>query len=477
MGVSRVLVVVFAVLSMFGNLVFARVESTNEFKPNEVIVKYKDNARRNRAMMQRLYTTVGVMKVKRFQGSVRQFEQLFLAEGTGLEKALKELESNSFVEYAQPNYIVKAFPEAAPRVRPSDDGGVPCIPGIEIPGCTPLPCLLPGWPPGCDEDGGGGNQPAPGRPPVADKPNDVSPPIADPQLSSSYGLSKIAAPDAWKAAQGSQDIVVAVIDTGVDYNHEDLSFNMWRNPNPKNNDLVGWDFIHDDNLPFDDHSHGTHCAGVIGAVGANGKGISGVNQRVSIMALKFLSAQGSGDTAGAIRAIGYAVENGAKVLSNSWGGKGDEDNKGLRDAIELAERKNVLFIAAAGNDGTDNDKDPTFPASFDAPNLISVAATDSNDKMAYFSNRGKKSVHLGAPGVDVLSTVPANKYKTMSGTSMACPFVAGAAALVWSANPGLSPAQVKQALLESVDPVVSLQGQSVTGGRLNVANAVRKVMR
>lgn len=473
MGVSRVLLVIFAILSIFSTSLFARVESTNEFKPNEVIVRYKDKVRRNRAMMERLYTTAGVIKVKRFEGAMRQFEQLFIHKDIGLEKAIKDLQSNEAVAYAQPNFIVKAFP-AAPRPAPADDGDLPCIPGMEVPGCTPMPCLFPGWPPGCDEDGGGGGEkPAPGRPPVADKPSDVNPPVVDPNLKSTYGLEKIAAPEAWNDAKGSQDIVVAVIDTGVDYNHEDLSFNMWRNPNPKNNDLVGWDFIHNDNLPFDDHAHGTHCAGVIGAVGSNGKGISGVNQRVSIMALKFLSAQGSGDTAGAIRAIGYAVENGAKVLSNSWGGKGDEDNKGLREAIALAESKNVLFIAAAGNDGTNNDTDPTFPASFDAPNLISVAATDSADKLAYFSNRGKNSVHLGAPGVDIYSTVPGGKYTTMSGTSMACPFVAGAAALVWSANPKLSHAAVKKILLETVDPIPALEGQSVSGGRLNVAKAVR----
>ncbi|MBI3557049.1 MAG: S8 family serine peptidase [Deltaproteobacteria bacterium] len=249
---------------------------------------------------------------------------------------------------------------------------------------------------------------------------------------------------------------------------------MWRNPTPdsKTNDVVGFDFIHNDGLPFDDHSHGTHCSGVIGAVGNNGKGISGVNQRVSIMALKFLSAEGSGDTAGAIKAIDYAVAHGAKVLSNSWGGKGDDDNKGLRDAIQRAEDKDVLFIAAAGNDGTNNDTDKTFPASLNAPNMISVAATDSSDGLAYFSNTGSQSVQVGAPGVDVYSSVPGNKYSKMSGTSMACPHVAGASALLWSAHPTWTHKEVKARLMESVDKIPSLEGKTVTGGRINIAKAL-----
>ena len=146
-------------------------------------------------------------------------------------------------------------------------------------------------------------------------------------------------------------MVVAVIDTGIDYNHEDLSFNVWRNPNPTKGDVVGFDFIHNDGIPYDDQGHGSHCAGTIGAVGGNGVGVSGVNQRVSIMGVKFLSAEGSGTTEGAIQAIDYAVEHGAKVLSNSWGGPSDGSNNALQDSIKRAQDKGVLFIAAAGNDG------------------------------------------------------------------------------------------------------------------------------
>jgi subtilisin family serine protease len=251
---------------------------------------------------------------------------------------------------------------------------------------------------------------------------------------------------------------------------------MWRNPNPTKNDLVGWDFVHNDGLPFDDNEHGTHTSGTIGAVGGNGVGVSGVSQFVSIMALKFLSGEGSGTSADAIRAIDYAIEHGAKVLSNSWGGKGDDGgNKALQEAVERARAKDVLFIAAAGNDGTDNDgSDPAFPAAFTNDNMISVAATDEKDDMAFFSNYGKKTTHVAAPGANIYSTIPGNKYASLSGTSMACPHVAGAAALIWSRHPDWNYTQVKKLLLDSVDVLPALQGKTVTGGRINILKALNK---
>ena len=297
--------------------------------------------------------------------------------------------------------------------------------------------------------------------------------MADPDLDKTYGLAKIGAPEAWKIFNGSKDFIVADIDTGIDYNHEDLAFNLWRQKNDKGQDFVGFDFVHNDDLPFDDNEHGTHTAGTIGAVGGNGKGVSGVAQRVSIMAVKFLSGEGSGTTADAIRAIDFAIQNGAKVLSNSWGGKGDDNNAALKEAIDRAKAKDVLFVAAAGNDGTDNDKDPDFPAGFDNDNLISVAATDNADAMAFFSNFGAKSVHLAAPGVNVYSTVPGNKYAELSGTSMACPHVAGAAALLWARHPDWDYKKIKATLLSTTDHIAALDGKMTTGGRLNILKALR----
>jgi subtilisin family serine protease len=197
-----------------------------------------------------------------------------------------------------------------------------------------------------------------------------------------------------------------------------------------------------------------------------------VNQRVSIMAVKFLSGEGSGTTADAIKGIDYAISRGAKVLSNSWGGKGDDGNAALSDAIKRAQDKGVLFVAAAGNDGTNNDSDPTFPASFNLDNMITVAATSETDGLAYFSNTGSKSVHVGAPGTNVYSTIPGNKYAKLSGTSMACPHVAGAAALVWSHFPNADYKEIKRRLMDSGDALGALSGKTVTGKRINVYKAL-----
>jgi len=297
----------------------------------------------------------------------------------------------------------------------------------------------------------------------------------DPENSKAYGLAKIGAVDTWPSHRGDRQMVVAVIDTGIDYNHEDLAFNVWRNPSPTKNDIAGYDFIHDDGLPFDDQGHGTHCSGTIGAVGGNGKGLSGVNQRVSVMGVKFLSAEGSGTTEGAIKAIDYAVTHGAKVLSNSWGGPGDQGNQALFESIERARNQGVLFIAAAGNESKNNDisSEASYPAAFNNDNLISVAATDQNDNMAFFSNFGKTTVHVAAPGVNIYSLAPGDGFATMSGTSMACPHVAGAAALLWSKNPSWDYKKVKQTLMDTVDPASSLAGKTITGGRINVFKAIQ----
>mgnify|MGYP003345370804 FL=1 len=202
-------------------------------------------------------------------------------------------------------------------------------------------------------------------------------------------------------------------------------------------------------------------------------GISGINQRVSIMAVKFLSGEGSGDTATAVKAIDYAVSRGAKVLSNSWGGKGDDGSNGaLKDAISRAQAAGVLFVAAAGNDGTNNDRDPTFPASFNLDNMVTVAATSETDGVAFFSNYGATSVHVGAPGTNVYSTVPGNKYAKLSGTSMACPHVAGQAALLWAQFPNADYKEIKRRIMGSGDPLGALNGKTVTGKRINVERSL-----
>jgi subtilisin family serine protease len=458
---------VFTVLA----IVTANVSFGADFQPGEVIVKYRDGSFRARTEMRSIYSSVGVKKVRHYSNVMNGIEHLILQDDVRVEDAISKLSKNKLVAYAQPNYILKALPIAyrdneltvSGNLRPQEDCWFPGVP----------------FPPGCGDDspgGGGGDDGGTGgsKPDLKAPPAEVSPPVADPNISKAYGLEKISAPAAWKIHRGDKNFIVADIDTGIDYNHEDLAFNLWRNPNPSDkNDVVGFDFVHNDGLPFDDNEHGTHTAGTIAAVGENGIGISGVIQRVSLMSLKFLSGKGEGTTADAIRAIDYAVEHGAKILSNSWGGPEDAENQALKDAVERARLKDVLFVAAAGNESVDNDKTPSYPAAFDNDNMISVAATDQSDGMAYFSNYGLKTTHLGAPGANIYSTVPGNKYRSLSGTSMACPHVAGAAALVWSMHPDWKYTQVKQALMQTVDPLPALQGKTVTGGRINVLKALQ----
>ena len=308
----------------------------------------------------------------------------------------------------------------------------------------------------------------------------------------------IDAPQAWDIHTGSSDIIVAVIDTGVNYNHPDLSANMWVNEPELNgttgvddddngffDDIYGYDFCNNDGDPNDDCWHGTHCAGTIGAIGNNGTGVAGVCWNVKIMALKFMDSYGYGWSYDAIACIDYAVQMGAKVLSNSWryyeGNPYLTDVQALKDAAEAADANGVLFVAAAGNEGYDNDLYPAYPASYDCENIIAVMATDANDERSiwsypYSSNWGATSVDLAAPGSDILSCVPYNifgkYYEYSGGTSMATPHVAGACALIWSANPKLSHLQVKNIILNSVDKLDSLDGLCLTGGRLNLYNAV-----
>lgn len=314
----------------------------------------------------------------------------------------------------------------------------------------------------------------------------------DPDASLLWGLHNVGqtggttdadidAPEAWDISTGSPDITVAIIDSGVDYNHPDLAANMWVNEDeiPGNNidddnngyvdDIYGWDFSGNDNNPMDDVAacggHGTHTAGTVGAVGDNGVGVVGVNWDVSIMALKagrpllgILCTLNDADT---LEAVEYAAANGALVSNNSYGGGGY--NQAVFDTIRAA--KQHLFVAAAGNEGRDNDTRPSYPANYNLDNIVSVAASDHNDLLADFSNYGVTTVDLSAPGVSILSTVPGNNYENMSGTSMASPHVAGAAALMLAADPTLTTNELKWRLMAEGDPVGH---PTITGARLNV---------
>jgi subtilisin family serine protease len=316
----------------------------------------------------------------------------------------------------------------------------------------------------------------------------------DPQFNDQWALANsgqkggkqgadISATLAWSITTGTDKLIVAVLDTGVDYTHEDLVENMWVRPATMApyhdnelgtiDDLNGFNAIDSAADPMDDNGHGTHCAGIIGAEGENNIGIAGVNWKVQIMPLKFLNAGGSGSTKDAIEAINYVINRkkagvNVRIISASWGST--QKSRALGDVIRKAYENDILFVAAAGNSSVNNDRTPHYPSSY--PNVISVAALDRNDQLASFSNFGVKSVMIGAPGVDILSTWLGNEYEEKSGTSMATPVVSGVAALILSKNPRMSVDDLSKRLMDSTDPIIALKGKTVSGGRINAAKAL-----
>jgi len=313
----------------------------------------------------------------------------------------------------------------------------------------------------------------------------------------------IDADEAWGVFTGSSDVVVAVIDTGIDYNHDDLAANIWTNPgetgsgkesngvdddsNGYIDDWRGWNFVNNNNNPMDDNYddntyHGTHVAGTIGAVGNNETGVVGVNWNVKLMAVKCFNWEGSGTTVNEIKAIDYSTDNGAHLSNNSWGG-GAYD-QALYNAIKRARDAKKLFVAAAGNygdSGKNTDNDPFYPACYNLNNIISVLSTDHNDNKSGFSNYGANSVDIGAPGgtndgsvKDIYSTKRYDAYRYLAGTSMAAPHVTGIAALAWGKlpYPPFTYTQLKSRILTKKDSKSSLSGKCVSGGRVNAYKVI-----
>ncbi len=424
------------ILSIFSTMAVAEAPlwsytQTNDFSKEKILVKLKSNA--NASALANILSDVGVMQVETFQ-----YSGISLFKITDQNKTVDEiLESlnkyDQVVEYAEPDYMMQID---------------------SIPNDPKFGQL---W--GLHNTGQSGGT------------NDAD----------------IDASEAWNKNTDSS-VVVGIIDTGIDYNHEDLAANIWVNPNEiagngiddDNNgyidDVHGINAINDGGDPMDDQGHGTHVSGTIGGVGNNGIGVTGVNWNVKMMGLKFLDKDGSGWSSDAIKALEYAImmktqhNVNIKLTSNSWGGGGS--NQAMRDAIEASQNAGMLFIAAAGNSSEDNDTNPHYPSSYDLPSVIAVASTNRDDNLSSFSCFGANSVDLAAPGSEIVSTIPGNKYANYSGTSMATPHVAGAAALLWAANPSYSYAEIKAKLMSSVDKLDSLSGKMVTGGRLNINNAL-----
>ncbi|GAA4356484.1 S8 family serine peptidase [Kangiella marina] len=406
----------------------AKGKKLPEYDPSSIIVKFKSNVGKdNRKQLSKSFGAS--FKDKNNDGVDDRYRhiakgrlaQLKLPKGADPKTYVEQLKHNADVEYAELNYILK------PLATPNDT-----------------------------------------------------------RYGELWGMHKTKADLAWDMGVGDKSIVVGVIDTGIDYTHPDLAGNMWVNPNeiPGNNldddgngyidDVHGISAINDNGDPMDTGEHGTHVAGTVGATGNNGEGVVGVNWQTDMVGCSFLG-QNGGTLADGVECINYMVDlknrgTNVRVLNNSWGGGGFSQT--MKDAITAANNADMIFVAAAGNSARDNDITDNFPSNYDVPNVLAIASTTINDDMSSFSQWGATTVDMGAPGSSILSTLPGNRYGIFSGTSMATPHVAGAAALILAANPSLTTAQVKEILMTSGDPIPALDGLTVSGRRLNVENAM-----
>lgn len=388
-------------------------------KDDEILVKFRENA--SEEHKKKLHKQHGAEKLKEF--APLRLHHLKLRKGMGVDEAINLYKTDPDVEYAEPNFLYST------QSQPND------------------PRFGELW--GLKNTG---------------------------QTGGTAGAD-IRATDAWGITTGNSDVIVAIIDTGIDYTHPDLAGNIWVN--------AGIDTANQDSDPFDDNGHGTHVAGTIGATGDNGTGVAGVNWNVKLTACKFLNAGGSGSTDGAIQCLQYIKElkdSGANIVAtnNSWGGGGY--SQALYDAINA--QRDILFIASAGNSCVDTGTLPQYPAGYNLPNIIAVGATDHNDNKASFSNYGKRSVHTSAPGARILSTLPsanewgiAGGYGMLSGTSMAAPHVTGLAALIKAQNPGRDWIAIKNLILAGGDNAGNMYERTITGKRINALNSLTCVNR
>jgi|GEM_PF-1808488 len=424
----------FSYLSVFGQTssnINGGTSITSEYVDGDILIKFKsipDQRQAVELVRNQLISRYNSTVEKQWRTGAEHWKVDTLLQNYDLLQIIDSLNSNPFIEYAEPNYILRA------DVIPND------------------PSYGDQW--ALNNTGQNGGTPD----------------------------ADIDAPEAWDITTGDTNIVVGVLDSGIDYNHPDLADNIWTNwdeiPNngidDDNNgyidDIHGWDFYNNDNDPMDDYGHGTHVAGTIGAVSNNSIGVTGVAWDVRMIALKFLGSDGSGPTSGAVSAVEYATVNGVKLTNNSWGG--GEYLQTLYNAIAESDTSGVLFIASAGNDTRDNDNIPNYPANYDLPNIVSVASTDRNDSISTFSNWGLNTVDIAAPGTAIYSTLPNNTYGTLNGTSMAAPHVSGGVVFAWSQFPGFSSHQIKQQILGGSDYIQNFDSLINSGSRLNIYNSV-----
>lgn len=381
----------------------------------------------------------------------------FVVVKSASAKSLSALRSMDEVEYVEPNYLYQAIKSA------------PALPGTFSPVVseyfsrnTPTdPQYGKLW--GLENTG-------------ANEPDKLG------NISSNRGVkgADVNALAAWDITTGSKKVVVAVIDTGIDWNHPDLKNQMWTNKgeipgdgidndgNGYIDDVHGWNASANNGSPMDGNAHGTHCAGTIGAEHNNGIGVAGVMADVELMAVKFLTDSGSGSLADAIKAIDYATKMNVDIMSNSWGGGGF--SQALEDSIKRANEKGIVFTAAAGNDGTNNDSAPHYPSNYQVDNVISVASHTAQDNLSSFSCYGRNTVHVAAPGSNILSTTPNNQYKVFSGTSMATPHVTGVVGLLIAQEGRINPKALRERLIKTSTPAAGYRRKVVANGRVNAYN-------
>ncbi len=410
-----------------------------KFKEGELLIKFKIGTLSSSTL--KTHQSIGATVLKSFK-IVPNLELVKLAADTTVKDAVIKYMSDPLVEYAEPNYIRKAS----------------AIPNDQY--------FYQQW--ALHNTGA---------------------------FAAGTAGADIKAVQAWDIRTGDGEIVIAVLDTGIDYNHADLSGNIWINPgeipnngidddgNGKIDDWRGWNFANNNNDPMDNHSHGTFVSGIIGAKGNNFTGITGLMWNVKIMPLKFLDSNGEGTVADEISAIQYAISKGAKIINASYSGSTYINSE--YDALASANSAGVLVMTAAGNGGNDgigvnNDFYPEYPASYNLPNIISIAATDQNDRRASFSNFGLNSVHVAAPGVYILSTIPTSiqpsGYNFLSGTSASTPYVSGLAGLLYSYYTHFTPSQIRSTILRYVDVLPSLSSWIQTGGRINAYKAISSLL-
>lgn len=423
-------------LAVLSQTAFAKMSYEAPYVPGEVLVKLKPGLK-GRFLTQK--SLLGADVKKELNATAGEFLLIKSYQKSTLS-LINELKSLPEVEYAEPNYLYSINRQAVAPIDPMYGK----LWGLKNTGAN-------------EPDRNGNTSTTPG-----------------------VASADIDAERAWSITKGSKDIVIAVIDTGIDYNHPDLKNNMWINEGeiPDNgidddgngyiDDVYGWNAEKNNGNPMDGNSHGTHCAGTIGAEHNNNMGVAGVMADVKLMAVKFLSDSGSGSLADAVEAIDYATKMNVDIMSNSWGGGGY--SQALFDAISAAKEKGIVFVAAAGNDSSNNDSRASYPASYQIDNVISVASHTAQDTLSSFSNFGRRTVHVAAPGSNILSTTPNGQYKVLSGTSMATPHVSGVVGLLLSQTGRLPVLEVRERLMATTVPVASYRKKVASGGRVSAYN-------